>query len=186
LRQDPDVILVGEIRDLETAEIAVQAALTGHLVMSTLHTNDAPTPFTRLIEMGVEPFLVSSSLLGVLAQRLVRKVCQKCKEEYTPSAELIKALGLEGKDLSKVRFVRGRGCKICNNSGYRGRIGIFELLRVSLQIQELVLRKASADTIRDVAKKQGMVTLREAAMEKMLAGITTPEEVIRVTQAIGL
>jgi len=184
LRQDPDVIMVGEIRDLETAEIAVQAALTGHLVLSTLHTNDAPTAFTRLIEMGVEPFLVSSSLLGVLAQRLIRKVCAKCKEEYAPSLELLKSLRIENRVSSSVKFVRGRGCKICNNSGYKGRTGIYELLKSTPEIQELVLKKASADEIREVACSQGMKILREAAIDKLLQGITTPEEVMRVTQTI--
>jgi type IV pilus assembly protein PilB len=186
LRQDPDVIMVGEIRDLETAEIAVQAALTGHLVFSTLHTNDAPTAFTRLIDMGVEPFLVSSSLLGVLAQRLIRRVCSKCKEEYTPSTSLIKSLGLEGKVEPNIKFLKGKGCKLCNNSGYKGRTAIFELLRVSPQIQESILKKASAEEIRQIAQNQGMRTLREAALEKLMAGITTPEEVIRVTQAIEI
>jgi len=184
LRQDPDVIMVGEIRDLETAEIAVQAALTGHLVLSTLHTNDAPTAFTRLIEMGVEPFLVSSSILGVLAQRLIRKVCTKCKEEYSPSLELLKTLGIEDKVSSSVKFMRGKGCKVCNKSGYKGRTGIYELLKSTPEIQELVLKKASADEIREVARSQGMKTLREAAIDKLLQGITTPEEVVRVTQTI--
>lgn len=185
LRQDPDVIMVGEIRDLETAEIAVQAALTGHLVLSTLHTNDAPSAFTRLVEMGVEPFLVSSSILGVLAQRLVRKICAKCKEKKPPSPALLKTLGLENKADSEVLFFRGRGCNLCNNSGYKGRVGIYELLKISPQIQELVLRKASADMIREVAKEQGLKTLRDAAIEKLIAGVTTPEEVLRVTQSIG-
>lgn len=185
LRQDPNIIMVGEIRDLETAEIAVQAALTGHLVFSTLHTNDAPTAFTRLIDMGVEPFLVSSSLLGVLAQRLVRKVCDKCKESFKPSDELLKHLGLEDKIGKDIKFNRGRGCKLCNQSGYKGRIGIFELLRNSSGIQELVLKKSSADEVRALAIKEGMVTLREVAIEKLLSGITSPEEVIRVTLESG-
>ncbi|HDN85840.1 MAG TPA: type II secretion system protein GspE [Candidatus Omnitrophica bacterium] len=184
LRQDPDVIMVGEIRDLETAEIAVQAALTGHLVLSTLHTNDSPSAFTRLIDMGVEPFLVSSSLLGVLAQRLVRKVCSKCKEEYTPSSALIKDLGLEGKVSESIKFVKGRGCKLCNSSGYKGRIGIFELLKVTPKIQELVLSRASADDIGKVAHQEGMRSLREAAIDKLLEGVITPEEVMRVTQSL--
>jgi len=186
LRQDPDIIMVGEIRDLETTEIAIQAALTGHLVFSTLHTNDAPTAFTRLIEMGVEPFLVSSSILGVLAQRLVRKVCEKCKEEYKPSINLLKALGLENKVSQDVKFVKGKGCKLCSNTGYKGRTGIFELLKVTPQIRELILKRASADQIRELAKTQGMKTLREAAIEKMLNQITTPEEVMRVTQQVQL
>ena len=184
LRQDPDIIMVGEIRDLETTEIAIQAALTGHLVFSTLHTNDAPTAFTRLIEMGVEPFLVSSSILGVLAQRLVRKVCEKCKEEYKPSINLLKALGLENEVSQDIKFVKGKGCKLCSNTGYKGRTGIFELLKVTPQIRELILKRASADQIRELAKTQGMRTLREAAIEKLLLKITTPEEVMRVTQQI--
>lgn len=186
LRQDPDVIMVGEIRDLETAEIAVQAALTGHLVLSTLHTNDSPTAFTRLIEMGVEPFLVSSSLLGVLAQRLVRRVCTKCKEEYVPSKALLETLGLKDKVGSDIKLMRGKGCQLCGSTGYKGRIGIYELLKMNLQIQDLVLNRASAEEIRDVAQKHGMRTLREAALDKMLTGVTTPEEVIRITQSIGV
>jgi type IV pilus assembly protein PilB len=186
LRQDPDVIMVGEIRDLETAEIAVQAALTGHMVLSTLHTNDSPTAFTRLVDMGVEPFLVSSSLLGVLAQRLLRKICQKCKEEYVPSGALLKTMNLEKEYKPGMKFLRGKGCKLCNNSGYKGRTGIYELLRVSIEVQELVLKKASADDIREMARSQGMKTLRDSAIEKLLAGITSPEEVMRVTQSIGL
>jgi type IV pilus assembly protein PilB len=186
LRQDPDVIMVGEIRDLETAEIAVQAALTGHLVFSTLHTNDSPTAFTRLVNMGVEPFLVSSSLLGVLAQRLLRKVCGKCKEEYEPTEALLDTLGLKGKLKEGAKFIRGKGCKICNNSGYKGRTGIYELLKVTPEIQERVLRKVSADEIRETARKQGMKTLHDSAVEKLLAGQTTPEEVMRVTQSIGI
>ena len=185
LRQDPDIIMVGEIRDLETAQIAVQAALTGHLVLSTLHTNDASTAFTRLMDMGIEPFLVSSSLLGVLAQRLVRKVCEKCRQHYTPSEELLKTLELEGKVDANVKFSRGAGCKLCGQIGYRGRIGIFELLKNTPPIQELVLKKASADEIMKLARAEGMTLLREAAVNKLLAGTTSVEEVIRVTQEIG-
>lgn len=185
LRQDPNIIMVGEIRDLETAEIAVQAALTGHLVFSTLHTNDAPTAFTRLIDMGVEPFLVSSSLLGVLAQRLVRKVCDKCKEPFKPSDEVLKILGLEDKIGKDIKFSRGKGCKLCNQSGYKGRIGIFEFLKNSPGIQELVLKKSSPDEIRALAIKEGMVTLREEAIERLLSGAISPEEVIRVTLESG-
>jgi len=181
LRQDPDVIMVGEIRDLETAEIAVQAALTGHLVLSTLHTNDAPGAFTRLIEMGVEPFLVSGSLLGVIAQRLVRKVCQKCKEYYTPSSDIIAMLGLEDRVGKDTKFVQGKGCKICSRTGYKGRTGIFEVLKVDASIRELLLKRASAHQLRESAKKRGMRTLRESAIEKLLSGITTPQEVLRVT-----
>lgn len=186
LRQDPDIVMVGEVRDLETAEIAVQAALTGHLVFSTLHTNDAPTTFTRLVDMGIEPFLVSSSLLGVLAQRLVRKVCPKCKEEYLPSPEILKSVGLEDKTARNIKFVRGKGCEACSHTRYKGRIGIYELLKNSLSIQDLILKKASADEIRKVAIKEGMRTLRQAALEKLFSGVTTVEEVIRVTQEINI
>ena len=184
LRQDPDIVMVGEIRDLETAEIAVQAALTGHLVLSTLHTNDAPTAFTRLIDMGVEPFLVSNSLLGVLAQRLVRKICSRCQEEYTPSEAMVKALNFKDEDSNKIKFFRGKGCLVCNNTGYRGRIGIYELLRNTQTVQDLVLKKSSCSEIRKVARKEGMVTLRESALEKVIAGVTSIEEVFRVTQEI--
>ncbi len=180
LRQDPDIIMVGEIRDVETAEIAVQAALTGHLVLSTLHTNDAPTAFTRLIEMGIEPFLVSSSLMGVLAQRLVRRICPHCKEEYIPSEEVLKDLGMDPK--SEVKFSRGKGCKLCRNTGYKGRIGIFELLISSPAIQELVLKRASADEIKNQGRKEGLITLRDSAIRKLLDGVTTVSEVFRVTE----
>ncbi len=181
LRQDPDVIMVGEIRDLETAEIAVQAALTGHLVFSTLHTNDAPSAFVRLVEMGVEPFLVSGSLLGVVAQRLVRKVCERCREYYVPSPDYIAMLRLEKKVDEGIKFVRGRGCKICNRTGYKGRIGIFELLKIDSGMRELILKRPSTEEMREYARKKGMKTLREAAIEKLLSGITTPQEVLRVT-----
>jgi len=184
LRQDPNIIMVGEIRDLETAQIAVQAALTGHLVLSTLHTNDSPTTFTRIVDMGVEPFLVSTSLLGIVAQRLIRKICPKCKEEYTPTPETIDMLGLKEKVSADVKFSRGKGCPSCNKSGYKGRVGIYEVLRNSPQIQELVLNKGSAEDIRRVAIKEGMRTLRDTAIEKMLSGLTTVEEVVRVTQEL--
>ncbi len=185
LRQDPNIIMVGEIRDKETAEIAVQAALTGHLVFSTLHTNDSPSAFTRLIDMGVEPFLVSSSILGVLAQRLVRKVCDKCKEFYVPTDEMLKNLGLEERIGQSVKFLRGRGCKLCNQTGYKGRVGIYELLKMSPAIQQMVLKRASANDIRDIASKEGLTTLRKGALEKLLLGVTTPEEVARVTLESG-
>ena len=185
LRQDPNIIMLGEIRDRETAEIAVQAALTGHLVLSTLHTNDSSSAFSRLIDMGVEPFLVSSSILGVLAQRLIRRVCDKCKEPYTPTEEALKNIGLSDKIGQHITFNKGSGCKLCNLSGYKGRIGIYELLRVSPKIQETVLKRATADDIRAVAMKEGLHTLRDAALEKLLAGLTTPEEVMRVTLESG-
>lgn len=181
LRQDPNIIMVGEIRDRETAEIAVQAALTGHLVLSTLHTNDSASAFTRLIDMEVEPFLVSSSILGTLAQRLIRKICEKCKESYCPDDETLRNIGLEDKIGKNIQFNRGRGCKLCNSSGYKGRIGIYELLKISPAIQDLVLKRSSADDIRAAAVKEGLSTLRTAALEKLVLGLTTPEEVARVT-----
>lgn len=181
LRQDPNIIMVGEIRDRETAEIAVQAALTGHLVLSTLHTNDSASAFTRLIDMQVEPFLVSSSILGTLAQRLIRKICEKCRENYHPDDETLRNLGLEAQIGKNIQFNRGRGCKLCNSSGYRGRIGIYELLKISPAIQGLVLKRSSADDIRAAAVKEGLSTLRAGALEKLLLGLTTPEEVARVT-----
>jgi len=181
LRQDPDIIMVGEIRDMETAEIAVQAALTGHLVLSTLHTNDAPSAFTRLLEMGIEPFMVASSIIGVIAQRLIRRVCDNCKEEYTPSAETLKLLELESKVSKTAKFVKAKGCKLCNHTGYKGRIGIFEILKNSPRIQELALHRASSFEIKQVGQEEGMKTLRESAMEKLLRGITTVENILRVT-----
>jgi type IV pilus assembly protein PilB len=181
LRQDPNIIMVGEIRDLETAEIAIQAALTGHLVFSTLHTNDSASAFTRLMNMGVEPFLVSSSLLGVLAQRLLRKICDKCKEFYLPTDNVLKNIGLEDKIGQNIKLYKGKGCRVCNQSGYKGRTGIYELLKVVPEIQEAILKKSSADEIRAIAVKNGMVTLRQVALEKLLAGVTTAEEVLRVT-----
>lgn len=182
LRQDPDIVMVGEMRDLETSEMAVRSALTGHLVFSTLHTNNAPSAFTRLIDMGIEPFLVACSLNGILAQRLVRRICDNCKEEFTPSKEIIERLKLEDKVDSNTKFYRGAGCQLCNQTGYRGRIAIFELLENSRKIQELALQKSSAAKIEEQAVKEGMDTLRDAAIRKLLQGITSFEEVFRVTQ----
>lgn len=181
LRQDPDIIMVGEIRDLPTAEIAVQAALTGHLVLSTLHTNDAATAFTRLTDMGVEPFLVSGSIRGILAQRLIRKVCPYCKAEYKPSDSLLESLKLGDRISAETSFIQGSGCKRCFNTGYKGRTSVSELLIVTPEIQKLVMDKASATAIKELAKEQGMKTLREVAVEKTLAGVTTPTEMMRVT-----
>ena len=178
LRQDPNVIMVGEIRDRETAEIAIQASLTGHLVLSTLHTNDASTSLTRLVDMGIEPFLVASSVAGVLAQRLVRVVCPKCKEPYRPDERVVQELGLTG----RASFARGKGCASCKQSGYQGRIGIYELLQMSDELKTLIVSKAPAHAIRDAARTAGMRTLREDGMSKAAAGITTLEEVLRVTQ----
>jgi type II secretory ATPase GspE/PulE/Tfp pilus assembly ATPase PilB-like protein len=182
LRQDPDVILVGEIRDGETALIAIEAALTGHLVFSTLHTNDAPSAVTRLVEMGIEPFLVSSALIGVAAQRLVRVICPKCKEAYAPPVEAFRRLNL-AMDLDSVQFYRGRGCDQCLNTGYKGRVGVFELMVINDSIRELILKKAPAHSIRQEALESGMVTLKQDAMQKILEGITTMEEALRVIYA---
>jgi len=178
LRQDPDVIMVGEIRDKETAEISVQASLTGHLVLSTLHTNDAAGALSRLIDMEIEPFLISSSIIGILAQRLVRKICNKCREEYTPSEDILKVLGID----QKKGFFKGKGCSACKNTGYRERIGIFELLIVDDQIRKLIVDKASSDILKKIAVETGMKTLRDDGLDKILKGITTPEEVIKATQ----
>ncbi|MEW6101774.1 MAG: ATPase, T2SS/T4P/T4SS family [Candidatus Omnitrophota bacterium] len=180
LRQDPDVIMVGEIRDQETATIAIQAALTGHLVLSTLHTNDAPSAVTRLIDMGVEPFLISSSLIGVVAQRLVRVICPSCKEAYAPTTEQAKELGLSEKGLSGISFYRGKGCPDCVHSGYRGRTGVFEIMHVSDKMQDLILAKQPATKIREVAISEGMSTLKDSALEKVMKGISTPAEIKRV------
>jgi|YNPNPStandDraft_1061719.scaffolds.fasta_scaffold15217_3 general secretion pathway protein E len=180
VRQDPDVILVGEIRDTETAEISIHAALTGHLVFSTLHTNDAAGAITRLIDMGIEPFLVSSSVNAILAQRLVRVICPKCKEPYKPNLRTLKELGVEGED-EEVILYRGRGCEACLNTGYRGRTGIFEFLVVDDTLRGLILQTSDAATIKRAAMKSGMRTLREDGIRKVRMGITTIEEVLRVT-----
>jgi type IV pilus assembly protein PilB len=179
LRQDPDIILVGEIRDPETALIATEAALTGHLVFSTLHTNDAPTAVARMIEMGIEPFLVASAVIGVLAQRLVRVICPECKEGYAPPVEAFRRLNL-AMDLESVTFHRGRGCDRCRHTGYRGRIGVFELMLITDHIRELILRKAPTHELRQAGLEAGMMTLRQDAMQKILEGITTMEEALRV------
>lgn len=178
LRQDPDIIMVGEIRDFETAEIAFQAALTGHLVLATLHTDDAPSGLTRMIDMKVEPFLIASSVIAILAQRLVRKVCDRCAENYTPQPELLKRLNLA----PGTTFRRGKGCPACGNKGYRGRLGIFELLPVQPEIRALIMENRSSEEIATVAIRNGMKTLRQDGIAKALAGLTTPAEVLRVTQ----
>jgi len=183
LRQDPDIIMVGEIRDAETAQIAIQASLTGHLVFSTLHTNDAAGTITRLIDMGIEPFLVTSTLEAVLAQRLVRKICQNCKEEYTPEPEIISDLGLKPEDVKNRKFYRGAGCVKCNNSGYKGRTGIYELLMLNEKIRQLVIEKAHTALIRKAAIENGMKTLLDDGLEKINAGITTVEEVLKEAQS---
>ncbi len=180
LRHDPDVILVGEIRDHETADVAVNAALTGHLVFSTLHTNDAATANTRLLDMGVEPFLVSSSIEGVLAQRLVRTICKDCKEPYTPDPH---KLPDDLKLSPGQKLYRGPGCRECRNTGFRGRVGIYELLSMTDDLRELILERASAAKLIDCGRKDGLVLLREDGWDKVRAGLTTPEEILRVTKA---
>ena len=183
LRQDPDVIMVGEIRDRETAEIAIQASLTGHLVFSTLHTNDASSAVSRLIDMGVEPFLVSSALIGVLAQRLVRAICKECKEEYIPSEELMNDIGYKDNGQGAgIKFFKGKGCPKCSQSGYRGRIGIFELMPVDDALRSHITAKAPREEIKKQAEAMGIVSLKADGLRKAKDGITTVEEVLRLTQ----
>jgi general secretion pathway protein E len=182
VRQDPDVILVGEIRDLETAEIAIQSALTGHLVFSTLHTNDSASAVTRLIDMGIERFLVTSSVIAILAQRLVRVICDQCKEAYTPDEESLQSIGISAQSLDGRKIYRGRGCPACLHTGYRGRKGIFEFMILDDAVKNVILRTSDANAIKRSAVEQGMLTIRQDGAQKVLDGITTIEEVFRVTQ----
>jgi general secretion pathway protein E len=182
VRQDPDVILVGEIRDKETAEIAVQSALTGHLVFSTLHTNDSASAITRLVDMGVEPFLISSSILAVVAQRLVRVLCEDCRKAYVPNPIYLKSIGFSP-DLFKAHKVyKAQGCENCFNTGYRGRLGIFEIMVLTERLKSLILKTFDSNRIKHEAVQQKMRTLRQDGMQKVLNGLTTVEEVLRVTQ----
>ena len=181
LRQDPDKIMVGEIRDIETARIAVQASLTGHVVLSTLHTNDAPGAITRLIDMGLEPFLLSASLEFVLAQRLVRKICTACKQDYEPAKDLIENLGLNQNDIGERQFFYGAGCEECNQSGYRGRTGLFEMIKVSDSFREMINSGAATLVLRQKAIEQGMRTLREDGVRSIFDGESTVEEVLKYT-----
>jgi type IV pilus assembly protein PilB len=181
LRQDPDVILIGEIRDKETAEIAVQASLTGHLVFSTLHTNDAPSAIARLLDLGLEPFLVTATIEGIIAQRLVRKVCLNCKTEYTPTEEQLMELELRPEDVAGKRFYYGRGCDQCNNTGYRGRLGLYEIMLLDDDMRDMIIQHASTQVLRMEAKKRGMRTLRQSGLLAIYDGITTIEEVVRET-----
>jgi type IV pilus assembly protein PilB len=181
LRHDPDIILIGEIRDYETAEIAIQSALTGHLVFSTLHTNDAPTAITRLRDMGVQPFLITATLEAILAQRLVRKICTECRTEFEPSDELLMELQLPIEQARQYSFYYGKGCARCNNSGYKGRTGIYELLEVNDDVRDMITSDASVDDIRNFARTQGMTTLREAGLKLIFDGATTIDEVVRET-----
>jgi type IV pilus assembly protein PilB len=181
LRHDPDVILVGEIRDYETAEIAIQSALTGHLFFSTLHTNDAPTAITRLRDMGVQPFLITATLEAILAQRLVRKICTECRTEFEPSDELLMELQLPIEQARQYSFYYGKGCARCNNSGYKGRTGIYELLEINDDVRDMITSDASVDDIRNFARTQGMTTLRESGLKLIFDGVTTIDEVVRET-----
>lgn len=183
LRQDPDIILVGEIRDLETGNIAVQAALTGHLVLTTLHTNDAPSSVLRLADLGIEPFLLTATLEGIVAQRLVRTICAKCKEPYTPKEEELMELALLPQDVAGKQLYRGKGCETCHGSGYKGRMALFEIMVVEDQMRELIMKKASTNILRDLARKNGMRTLREAGLLAIYEGQTTIDEVVRETLA---
>ena len=181
LRQDPNIILVGEIRDFETAEIAIKAALTGHLVLSTLHTNDAPSTINRLMNMGIEPFLVSTSLNLICAQRLIRRICSECKTEITSVPQALVEIGFDPEEAEQVKLYRGEGCMTCNNTGYKGRVGLYEVLEASDDVRELVLCGASAVEIKQKAIEEGMITLRQSGLQKIRDGVTTVEEVLRET-----
>ena len=183
LRQDPDVIMVGEMRDTETAKIAIQSALTGHLVFSTVHTNSAPATITRLIDMGIEPFLVSSTIVGVLAQRLVRRICPDCRKSYQPHPEQLRELGIKEENFRKIKrsFYRGEGCDKCRQTGYRGRIGIHELLKITEGIKNTILKSSDSTTIKKQGLKEKMITLRRDGVNKILHGLTTVEEILSIT-----
>lgn len=181
LRQAPNVIMVGEIRDLETASIAINASLTGHLVFSTLHTNDAPSAVTRLIDIGVKPFLVASSTRALMAQRLVRKICKRCAQPFSPTEAEMRSLGLDDESAKSAKFMKGKGCSDCHNTGCRGRMGIFEIFVIQDEVRRLIYEKVSASVLRIKAREIGMRTLREDGIRKVLAGMTTPDEVIRAT-----
>ncbi|MGQ0636715.1 MAG: GspE/PulE family protein [Planctomycetaceae bacterium] len=186
LRHDPDIILVGEIRDYETAEIAVQSSLTGHLVFSTLHTNDAPTAITRLRDMGIPPFLITATVESILAQRLVRKICVECRTQFDPSDELLMELQLPLAQARKYKFYYGRGCQRCNNTGYKGRCGLFELMDINDDMRDLITSDASIDEMRNLARAQGMTTLRESGLKQIFDGVTTIDEVVRETVMEGV
>ena len=186
LRQDPDIIMVGEMRDLETAEIAVEASLTGHLVLSTLHTNNAPSAVIRMVDMGIEPYLISATIIGVLAQRLARVICKNCKEEYQVKASELRVFGHEAKDKDEmVTLARGRGCEVCRHTGYKGRTGIYELMTMNDEVAELIVRRAPLADIREAAKANGMNELREDGLQKILNRVTTPDEVRKVVFTAG-
>ena len=184
LRQDPDVIFVGEIRDDETARIALQAAQTGHLVLSTLHTDDAPSTVTRLTDIGAEPYVIASALIGVVAQRLVRRLCMQCRRQYTPAPEVLRALNISEADAAMLPFYHAAGCDQCNYTGYRGRIGIYEVMHVSGKLRRMIAQRAPEDAVREAALGAGMVSLGEDGLSKVKAGITTPEELLRVVTEV--
>ena len=184
LRQDPDIIMVGEIRDLETAENAIQAALTGHLVLSTLHTNDAVSSITRLIDLGVEPFLINATLVGVIAQRLVRKICPNCMESVVLEQDELKSLGIGLEQEGQIELKRGKGCVQCRKTGYKGRVGVFEMFTITEQVRKLIGKQTTVEDITKVARQEGMSTLRENAIRTMLKGVTTYSEVLRVTSGL--
>jgi type IV pilus assembly protein PilB len=184
LRQDPDVILVGEIRDAETAKIAMQAAQTGHLVLSTLHTDDAPSCVTRLMDIGVEPYVIASALVGVVAQRLVRRLCPNCRRQYTPPAETLRALNIPDAEAANIPFYKSVGCDQCNHTGYRGRIGIYEMMRVTDKLRRAISARVSEDQIREAAIASGMISLGEDGLAKVKSGVTTPEELLRVVTEV--
>jgi type IV pilus assembly protein PilB len=183
LRQDPDVIMIGEIRDFDTVDIAIKSALTGHLVLSTLHTTTAPGSVVRLINMGCEPFLISASLIAIVAQRLVRKLCPKCREIYKPGEVLCAKLGIDIKKIKDISFYKAKGCRHCFNTGYGGRIGICEVLSITPAVRDLVLKRARENEVKQIARDEGMRTLREDGILKVLEGLTSLEEILRVTVA---
>jgi type IV pilus assembly protein PilB len=181
LRQDPDIIMVGEIRDFETAQIAIQAVLTGHLVLSTVHTNDAPGTITRLIDMGIEPFLISSAVILILAQRLIRKICVDCRESIKVHPQLLIDLGVAPDEVRSFPTCKGKGCQICSNTGYKGRVGLYEVMPMKEEVKELVLARASSSEVKKEAIRLGMKTLRQSGIMKIREGVTTIEEVLRAT-----
>jgi type IV pilus assembly protein PilB len=185
LRQDPDIVMVGEIRDLETAQIAIQASLTGHLVFTTLHTNDAPSTIARLIDLGLEPFLITATLEGIIAQRLVRKICLNCKSEYEPTEDILMEVGLSLSDVAGKKFYYGKGCDLCNKTGYKGRTGLYEIMTLNDELRDLIINNASTGILREAAVKNGMKVLRENGLELVYNGISTIEEVARETLSAG-
>jgi type II secretory ATPase GspE/PulE/Tfp pilus assembly ATPase PilB-like protein len=184
LRQDPDVILVGEIRDFETAKMAMQAAQTGHLVLSTLHTDDAPSAITRLTDLGIEPFITGSALIGVVAQRLVRRLCMNCRRQYTPEADVLRALNMTESDAAALPFYRAVGCDQCNHTGYRGRVGIYEIMRVTDKVRRMIAQRTPEDALREAAAAAGMTSLGEDGLSKVKGGVTTAEELLRVVTEV--